>query len=69
MCSTPKMPSTSTTTKQEAIQQPTQADAAVSKASAIERTKTASLAGRDTKTSARGLADTATNKKKQLLGE
>ena len=68
MCSTPKLPSTSTQTKQEEIQPPTQADAAVSKASAIERKKAASLAGRNIKTSARGLNSNSEKEKQNLLG-
>ncbi len=68
MCSTPSMPSTSTP-KQEEIQQPTQADASVTKAAANTRNKTGALAGRDTKTSARGLSDEVSSTKKALLGE
>lgn len=68
MCSTPKMPSTNTTPKPE-IAAPTYADAQVSKASTNTRNKTAALAGRDTKTSPRGLGDIANTKKKELLGE
>lgn len=68
MCSTPKMPSTNTTPQPE-IATPTYADAKVSKASSATRNKTAALAGRDTKTSPRGLDDSATTKKKELLGE
>lgn len=68
MCSTPKMPKVETNTQQE-VAAPTYADAAVSKASTNTRNKTAALAGRDTKTSARGLGDEATTKKKELLGE
>ena len=68
MCSTPKMPAATAPAEQEAVA-PTYADAAVSKASTNTRNKTAALAGRDTKTSARGLGDTATTQKKELLGE
>ena len=68
MCSTPSMPSTSTP-KQEEIQQPTQADASVTKATANTRNKAAALAGRDTKTSARGLSDESEKDKNRLLGE
>lgn len=69
MCSTPKMPATPAATTQQQVAAPTYADASVSKASTNTRNKTAALAGRDTKTSARGLGDTATTKKKELLGE
>jgi hypothetical protein len=54
---------------QEPVAAPTYADASVSKASAKTRNKTAALAGRDIKTSARGLGDDANTKKKELLGE
>jgi len=69
MCmSSPKMPATPTA-QQEPIAQPTLADAEVTKASTIERKKQAALAGRNTKTSARGLNDDAKTDKKNLLGE
>ena len=68
MCSTPKMPSTATQV-QDPVAAPTYADASVSKASAKTRNKTAALAGRDIKTSARGLGDDANTQKKELLGE
>ena len=68
MCSTPKMPAATATVKEE-VAAPTYADANVSKASTNTRNKAAALAGRDTKTSARGLGDTAQTKKKELLGE
>ena len=68
MCSTPKMPAANTVS-QEQVAAPTYADAAVSKASTSTRNKTAALAGRDTKTSPRGLGDSANTKKKELLGE
>ena len=68
MC-TPKMPSTTSTAQKEEIAAPTYDDANVSKASTNTRNKAAALAGRDTKTSARGLGDTATTQKKELLGE
>ena len=54
---------------QEPVTSPTYADAEVTKASAIERKKAASLAGRNIKTSARGLNDDAKTDKKNLLGE
>ena len=70
MCmSSPKMPATTPTVQQEPVAQPTLADAEVTKASAIERKKQAALAGRNTKTSARGLNDDAKTDKKNLLGE
>lgn len=68
MCSTPKMPEV----KNEpapTVATPTLADANVSKASTNTRNKTASLANRNIKTSARGLLDEATTQKKGLLGE
>lgn len=68
MCSTPKMPTVQASEPQEAVA-PTYADAAVSKASTNTRNKTAALAGRDIKTSARGLGDNAATQKKELLGE
>ena len=67
MCSTPKMPTISNNTKE--IAAPTYADAAVTKASAATRNKSAALAGRDIKTSPRGLSDEAKTNKKNLLGE
>lgn len=70
MCSTPKMPSTNTNnTVTETVSTPTLADASVSKASANTRNKTASLASRNIKTTARGLLDDAPTSKKGLLGE
>lgn len=68
MCSTPKMPTPEPTVKEE-VAAPTYADAKVSKASTNTKNKTAALAGRDTKTTARGLGDTAQTQKKELLGE
>ena len=68
MCSTPKMPAVQKASEEQ-IAAPTYADAAVTKAGANTRNKTAALAGRDTKTSPRGLGDTANVKKKELLGE
>ncbi len=69
MC-TAKTPSysSSSTTETEAVS-PTYADAATSKSTTNTRNKTAALAGRDTKTSARGLGTAATTEKKDLLGE
>jgi len=68
MCSTPSIPSVQQNKKEE-VAAPTYADAAVTKASAATRNKTAALAGRDIKTSSRGLSDEATKNKKKLLGE
>lgn len=67
MCSTPKMPDVQSVT--EAVATPTLADADVTKAKTAQRNKTAALASRDIKTSARGLSDEASTKKKKLLGE
>jgi len=70
MCSTPSIPSpTSSSSNTEKVASPTYADASVSKATTNTRNKTAALAGRDTKTTARGLGDNATTQKKELLGE
>lgn len=55
--------------KPEPIQEQTQADAQATKASTIERSKAEGLAGRDVKTGARGLDDSARSRKKTLLGE
>lgn len=68
MCSTPKMPAAETNTT-ETVATPTLADASVSKASTNTRSKAASTAGRNIKTSARGLLDEANTQKKGLLGE
>ncbi len=67
MCSTPKMPEVQTQ-KQEEIASPTYADAKVTKASAQVKEKTRLLAGRDIKTSARGLKDDSETQKTKLLG-
>lgn len=67
MCSTPSVPSASSTTTEQ-VAAPTYADASVSKSSTATRNKTAALAGRDIKTSPRGLGDEATTEKKELLG-
>jgi len=70
MCmSSPKMPAAPAPVQQEPIAQPTMADAEVTKASATERKKLAGLAGRNIKTSARGLNDEASTNKKTVLGE
>lgn len=67
MCSTPKP--TVDNKPVETIATPTAADASVTKASANTRNKSASLASRNIKTSARGLTDEVTTTKKGLLGE
>ena len=58
-----------TTTEQKDIAAPTYADAEVTKAGATQRQKQSRLAGRDIKTSARGLSDSASTTKKSLLGD
>ena len=68
MCSTPSMPSVSTQ-KTETIATPTVADAAVTKSATAIRNKTATNAGRDIRTAARGLSENAQTQKKKLLGE
>lgn len=68
MCSTPKMPAAEEA-KTEQVATPTLADASVSKASTNTRNKAAATAGRNIKTSARGLLDEADTQKKGLLGE
>ena len=68
MCSTPKMPAVQKASEEQ-IAAPTYADASVTKAAQNTRAKSESLAGRDIKTSARGLSDNAPTKKKQLLGD
>ena len=68
MCSTPKMPATNTQEQPE-IAAPTQADAGVTKAGAQAKDKTKALAGRDVKTSPRGLTSVAAVQNKKLLGE
>lgn len=67
MCSTPKMPAVQSNT--ETIATPTAADASVTKAKTAQRNKTAANAGRDIRTSARGISEDATTNKKKLLGE
>ncbi|MDD3238232.1 MAG: hypothetical protein PHV37_09075 [Candidatus Gastranaerophilales bacterium] len=68
MCSTPSTPAVASTADKEQVAAPTYADASVSKSSTSTRNKTAALAGRDIKTSARGLGDDAATSKKELLG-
>ena len=68
MCSTPSMPAVQSSQQKEVVA-PTYADATVSKASTSERNRLSSLAGRDVKTSTRGLNDEAKTKKKSLLGD
>lgn len=67
MCSTPKMPATPAVT--ETVATPTAADASVTKAKTAQRNKTAANSGRDIRTTARGVTEEATTKKKKLLGE
>lgn len=66
MCSSPKVPAAPA--PQPTVAAPTVADAATSKTAAGQRNKAAALAGRDIKTSPRGLGDEAQTKKKNLLG-
>lgn len=61
MCTPPSIPK-ATQTEQKDIAAPTYADAA-------QRQKQTRLAGRDIKTSARGLSDSASTSKKSLLGD
>lgn len=68
MCSTPSIPKTETK-KQEEIAAPTQADAAVTKASSKTKDKAKALAGRDVMTASRGLSGVAAVQNKKLLGE
>ena len=68
MCSKPSMPAVQSVQQQE-VAAPTYADAQVTKATTAARNKSAALAGRNIKTSSRGLADDATKEKKNLLGE
>lgn len=52
----------------EQVAAPTYADASVSKATATTRNKTAALAGRDVRTSSRGLQNESEKEKRGLLG-
>ena len=67
MCSTPSMPAAPKTP--EVVATPTMADAAVTKSATAMRNKTATNAGRDIRTAARGLSEAAQTNKKKLLGE
>ena len=67
MCSTPKMPQVQTQEQPE-IASPTYADAKVTKASANTKDRMKALAGRDIKTSARGLTSESDKEKSKLLG-
>lgn len=67
MCSTPSMPAVQTP-KQEEIASPTYADAKVTKASSIAKEKARMFAGKDIKTSARGLKAESETEKTKLLG-
>lgn len=69
MCSTPSTPSATPQISTPKVAAPTYADAKVSKASANTRNRAVALAGRDIKTSSRGLGDDANTQKKELLGE
>lgn len=70
MCSTPKAPSTATSTvATEPIATPTYADATVQKAGVNTRQQTAALTNRNVKTTALGITEDAKTKKKTLLGE
>jgi len=69
MCSTPSMPKADNAAEQKTIATPTLADASVTKASTNTRNKTASMASRNIKTTARGLSDDAQTQKKGLLGD
>ncbi len=57
-----------TETKQEQIAAPTYADASDTKATASTRNKTAALAGRDVRTTTRGLQNESEKEKRGLLG-
>lgn len=67
MCS-PKAPKVQPV-KEETIAAPTVADASVQRAGNIQKNKTAALAKKNIKTTARGLGDPAVTEKKRLLGE
>lgn len=67
MCSTPSMPAVQKAP--ETVATPTVADAAVTKSATAIRNKTATNAGRDIRTAARGLTEAAQTQKKKLLGE
>lgn len=68
MCS-PKTPSPQTVEAAEPIAAPTYADAKVQKAGHNTRQQQAALTNRNVKTTALGLTEEATTKKKTLLGE
>lgn len=53
---------------QEQVAAPTYADAAVTKATTSTRNKTAALAGRDVRTTTRGLQNDSDKEKRGLLG-
>ena len=53
---------------QEQVAAPTYADASVTKATASTRNKTAALAGRDVRTTSRGLQNESEKEKRGLLG-
>lgn len=68
MC-TPNAPKTTTTAASEPIATPTYADASVQKAGTNTRQQTAALTNKNIKTTALGITEDATTKKKTLLGE
>ena len=69
MCSTPSVPSVSSTTASDPVATPTYADAAVQKAGENTRTQTAALSSRNVKTSATGDLTKASTRKTELGGE
>lgn len=70
MCmKSPSMPQQATPAPTPEIAAPTYADAKVSKSTIAARSKAAALAGRDIRTSSRGLSDEAPTEKKKVLGE
>ena len=68
MCS-PKIPNNNEINFNKAqVAAPTYADAKITKGTSNIRNRAAALAGRDIKTSTRGLSDSAVTEKKELLG-
>ena len=68
MCS-PKIPDNNKISFNNAqVAAPTYADAKVTKGTSNIRNRAAALAGRDIKTTTRGLSDSAVTDKKELLG-
>lgn len=68
MCS-PSTPSAAAAPVQEPIATPTYADASVEKAGSNTRQQKAALANRNVRSTALGVTEDATTKKKTLLGE